>query len=127
MTTAVHTAPLEGLAAPGSLSVEYELTGNCQLECTQCCTLSGPKVSHGRLTLTDWQAVVTDIAQLGIPPVQFIGDGPTRSVNLPQRVSDLLFLCLRIMCSVGATGEISTLVDAPSDGSLPRCCCCSGD
>jgi MoaA/NifB/PqqE/SkfB family radical SAM enzyme len=82
MTTAISTAPLEGLAAAGILSVECELTGNCQLECTHCCTLSGPKVSHGSMALTDWQAVVTDIAQLGIPAVQFIGGEPTRSVNL---------------------------------------------
>ncbi|MFJ3106836.1 radical SAM protein, partial [Streptomyces sp. NPDC086835] len=55
---------------------------NCQLKCTHCCTLSGPKVSHGSMTVTDWQAVVADIAQLGIPGVQFIGGEPTRSVDL---------------------------------------------
>ncbi|MEW2634684.1 hypothetical protein AB0903_24335 [Streptomyces sp. NPDC048389] len=57
MTTAVRPAPLEAAAA-GILSVECELTGNCRLECSHCCTLSGPKVSHGAMTLADWQRVV---------------------------------------------------------------------
>ncbi|MGW7359489.1 radical SAM/SPASM domain-containing protein [Streptomyces sp. NPDC054802] len=81
MTTAVRTAPLE-TAAAGILSVECELTGNCQLECSHCCTLSGPKVSHGEMTLTDWQRVVDDTAELGIPAIQYIGGEPTRSLTL---------------------------------------------
>ncbi|MEU0722124.1 hypothetical protein ABZ498_33735 [Streptomyces lavendulocolor] len=66
MTTAIHTSP--GAPAPsGLLSVECEISGNCQLECAHCCTLSGPKVDHGTMTLDDWRTVVDDTAALGIP------------------------------------------------------------
>lgn len=89
MTTAVRTVPLEAAAA-GILSVECELTGNCQLECSHCCTLSGPKVSQGSMTLADWQRVVDDTAELGIPAVQFIGGEPTRSLNLLPLITHAL-------------------------------------
>jgi MoaA/NifB/PqqE/SkfB family radical SAM enzyme len=89
MTTVVRPAPLE-TAAAGILSVECELTGNCQLECSHCCTLSGPKVSHGDMTLADWQRVVDDTAELGIPAIQFIGGEPTRSLSLLPLISHAL-------------------------------------
>ncbi|HET6354840.1 radical SAM protein [Streptomyces sp.] len=90
MTTAVRTPALG--ASPGSsiLSVECELTGSCQLECTHCCTLSGPKVSHGQMSLDDWRQVVDDIAELGIPAVQFIGGEPTLSLNLIPLITHAL-------------------------------------
>ncbi|MEU0661976.1 radical SAM protein [Streptomyces lavendulocolor] len=89
MTTAIHTSP--GAPAPsGLLSVECEISGNCQLECAHCCTLSGPKVDHGTMTLDDWRTVVDDTAELGIPTVQFIGGEPTRSVYLLPLISHAL-------------------------------------
>ncbi|MEK8144146.1 radical SAM protein [Streptomyces sp. M10(2022)] len=89
MTTAIRPAPSE-TAALGVLSVECELTGNCQLECSHCCTLSGPKVSHGVMTLNDWRQVVDDTAALGIPSVQFIGGEPTRSLHLLPLITHAL-------------------------------------
>ena len=89
MTTAVRATPLH-TAAAGILSVECEITGNCQLECVHCCTLSGPKVSHGTMTLADWRHVVDDTSALGIPAVQFIGGEPTRSTALLPLISHAL-------------------------------------
>ncbi|RKN70784.1 radical SAM/SPASM domain-containing protein [Streptomyces klenkii] len=67
-------------------SVECELTEVCNLRCGHCCTLSGPTMSHGSMTLADWQRVVDDIGTLGIPTVQFIGGEPTRSPHLPNLI-----------------------------------------
>ncbi|GGR25233.1 radical SAM/SPASM domain-containing protein [Streptomyces netropsis] len=68
-------------------SVECELTGLCNHGCSHCCTLSGPKVSHGTMGLSDWQRVIDDIAELAIPAVQFIGGEPTLSPHLPALVT----------------------------------------
>ncbi|WP_406067338.1 radical SAM/SPASM domain-containing protein [Streptomyces sp. NBC_01020] len=82
MTITIESPAPNTSPADGILSVECELTGSCQLECSHCCTLSGPKVSHGRMTRGDWQGVVDDIATLGIPAVQFIGGEPALSPAL---------------------------------------------
>lgn len=63
--------------AAGILSVECELTARCQLQCSHCCTLSGPKASTGTMTHDDWLKVVRAVAGLGIPGIQFIGGEPT--------------------------------------------------
>ncbi|WP_353938340.1 radical SAM protein [Streptomyces ficellus] len=89
MTTAVRPVPPERSAA-GILSVECDITGNCQLTCSHCCTLSGPKVSHGEMTLDDWRRVMDDTAALGIPAVQLIGGEPTRSVYLLPLITHAL-------------------------------------
>ncbi|MET9529620.1 radical SAM/SPASM domain-containing protein [Streptomyces sp. NPDC006649] len=89
MTTAVRNlapaSPVQGI-----LSVECELTGHCDLECSHCCTLSGPKVSHGTMTRADWENVVEDIAAVGIPAVQFIGGEPTLSPALVPLIEHAL-------------------------------------
>ncbi|MFE2375229.1 radical SAM protein [Streptomyces sp. NPDC059398] len=90
MTTAIrHAKPLSS-AVDGIQSVECELTGRCQLECSHCCTLSGPKVSHGTMTRADWENVVEDIAAVGIPPVQFIGGESTLSPALVPLITHAL-------------------------------------
>lgn len=63
-------------------SVELEITGTCDLQCTHCCTMSGPKVSSGLMTRDDWDQVLADVAALGIPAVQMIGGEPTLSPHL---------------------------------------------
>ncbi|QNP65993.1 radical SAM protein [Streptomyces genisteinicus] len=96
MATPVPTRPSADSPAGGVLSVELELTGNCQLECSHCCTLSGPEVTQGAMTLTDWQQVVDDIAALGIPAVQFIGGEPTRSLTLLPLITHALCRELKV-------------------------------
>ncbi|MFJ9892737.1 radical SAM protein [Streptomyces sp. NPDC091280] len=87
MTTATRTA---------IQSVELEITGTCQLRCTHCCTESGPKASHGDMTREDWQRVITDIAELGIPAVQFIGGEPTLAPYLPEYIDHALAAGLKV-------------------------------
>lgn len=67
-------------------SVELEITGTCDLQCTHCCTMSGPKVSSGLMTRDDWDQILADVAALGIPAVQMIGGEPTLSPHLPHYI-----------------------------------------
>ncbi|MGW4319808.1 radical SAM protein [Streptomyces sp. NPDC004684] len=90
MTTA--TTPI----AAGIRSIELEITGRCQLQCTHCCTDSGPKAGSGTMTREDWTSVITDVAALGIPAVQFIGGEPTLTPYLPQYIDHALALGLRV-------------------------------
>lgn len=87
MTTATQT---------GIQSVELEITGTCQLSCNHCCTSSGPKVPHGAMTRADWEQVITDIAELGIPAVQFIGGEPTLAPYLPDYIDHALAAGLNV-------------------------------
>ncbi|WP_282792099.1 radical SAM/SPASM domain-containing protein [Streptomyces sp. CC224B] len=61
----------------GLHAIELEITGGCQLTCTHCLSESSPQGTHGRMTVGDWQQVITDAAALGIPQVQLIGGEPT--------------------------------------------------
>ncbi|MFG7941171.1 radical SAM protein [Streptomyces cacaoi] len=67
----------------GVISVELEITGTCNAACTHCCTNSSPQTPAGRMTRQDWQHVIADVAELGVPAVQFIGGEPTLSPHLP--------------------------------------------
>ncbi|WP_432092199.1 radical SAM protein [Streptomyces sp. bgisy100] len=77
-------------ALPGVKSVECEITGTCQLSCTHCCTGSSPQTPSGAMTAEHWTQVIADIAELGIPMVQFIGGEPTLSPNLPAFIDQAL-------------------------------------
>ncbi|WP_354429312.1 radical SAM protein [Streptomyces sp. FZ201] len=77
-------------------SVELEVTGRCQLSCTHCCTDSGPGSSPGIMTAQNWLDVITDICELGIPSVQFIGGEPTLSPHLPSYIDHALRLDLKV-------------------------------
>ncbi|MFI1798223.1 radical SAM protein [Streptomyces sp. NPDC020379] len=71
-------------------SVELEITGTCQLRCTHCCTDSGPQTPSGSMTLNDWQRIIAEIAEIGIPAVQLIGGEPTLNLSLPRLVEEAL-------------------------------------
>nr|WP_055414249.1 MULTISPECIES: radical SAM/SPASM domain-containing protein [Streptomyces] len=58
-------------------SLELEITGTCQLQCTQCFADSGPSGTHGAMTADDWRYVISDAAALGVREVQLIGGEPT--------------------------------------------------
>jgi MoaA/NifB/PqqE/SkfB family radical SAM enzyme len=79
------TSPVAGIR-----SVELEITGRCQLSCSHCCTSSGPKASTGSMSPQAWLDVITDVAALGIPAVQFIGGEPTLAPYLPLFVDHAL-------------------------------------
>lgn len=70
----------------GIAAVECELTARCDLACSHCCTLSGPRMSHGSMSLDDWQRSIDDMVELRIPLVQFIGGEPTLSPYLSRLV-----------------------------------------
>ncbi|MEV6131178.1 radical SAM/SPASM domain-containing protein [Streptomyces violaceusniger] len=74
----------------GIQSIELEITGTCQLRCTHCCTGSSPQAPSGHMTRDDWSHVIADVAELGIPLVQFIGGEPTLSPHLPQFIDEAL-------------------------------------
>ncbi|WP_421107236.1 radical SAM/SPASM domain-containing protein [Streptomyces sp. NEAU-S77] len=93
ITSPPVTAPIEGMsmdALAGIQSIELEITGTCQLRCTHCCTDSGPQAPAGTMTREDWSRVIADVAELGIPMVQFIGGEPTLSPHLPQFIDEAL-------------------------------------
>jgi predicted ATPase/MoaA/NifB/PqqE/SkfB family radical SAM enzyme len=54
-----------------------ELTGKCQLLCSHCYASSGPDGTHGTMTVTDWERVIAEAADVGVRSVQFIGGEPT--------------------------------------------------
>lgn len=66
--------------------VWFEITGRCQLECVHCYADSGPHGGHGSMTLSDWECVIDESAELGVGMVQFIGGEPT----LHPGLSDLI-------------------------------------
>ncbi|WCB95400.1 PqqA peptide cyclase [Baekduia alba] len=65
---ALHGAALE--------FVWLELTGKCQLQCTQCYAESGPSGTHGTMSDEDWIRVIDQAVGLGVGMVQFIGGEP---------------------------------------------------
>lgn len=77
-------------------SVELEITGTCDLQCSHCCTTSGPTVSSGLMSRDTWAQVITDIADLGIKTVQMIGGEPTLSPHLTYYVQHATDLGLKV-------------------------------
>ncbi|GAA4660698.1 hypothetical protein GCM10023324_08210 [Streptomyces youssoufiensis] len=57
----------------GLRSLELEITGACQLQCTHCFAESSPQGTHGVMTAAEWRRVITDAAALGVREVQLIG------------------------------------------------------
>ncbi|WP_043486426.1 MULTISPECIES: radical SAM protein [Streptomyces] len=84
------------LTVPGIQSIELEITGTCQLRCDHCCTGSSPQAPAGEMTRDDWSGVIADVAEVGIPTVQFIGGEPTLSPHLPQFIDEALALGLEV-------------------------------
>lgn len=81
------------VAQPTQRDLEFvwlEITGRCQLECVHCYADSGPAGDHGRMGLGDWQRVIEQVADLGVPTVQFIGGEPTLHDGLPKLVDHAL-------------------------------------
>ena len=54
-----------------------EITGKCQLSCHHCYADSGPKKSHGRMSIQDWKDSIDQLKEHGCKLVQFIGGEPT--------------------------------------------------
>jgi MoaA/NifB/PqqE/SkfB family radical SAM enzyme len=63
-----------------------EITGKCQLSCVHCYADSGPRGTHGTMTSGDWERVIQDAADIGVPMVQFTGGEPTMHHDLPRLV-----------------------------------------
>jgi hypothetical protein len=68
--------------------LELEVTAKCQLECSHCYASSGPRGRHGTMRVTDWQAVVDQAAEIGVPRLQLIGGEPTLYPGLARLVRD---------------------------------------
>lgn len=54
-----------------------EITGKCNLRCTHCYADSQPTGSHGVLTRSEWEHIITEAGELGVETIQFIGGEPT--------------------------------------------------
>ncbi len=67
-----------------------EITGKCQLGCAHCYADSGPRGSHGVMTMADWCRVIDESTTLGIEMVQCIGGEPTMHPDLPRLVDHAL-------------------------------------
>ncbi|MGW1229664.1 radical SAM protein [Streptomyces sp. NPDC001515] len=63
-----------------------EVTGLCQETCSHCYADSGPKGTHGTMTVADWLSVIDQLADMGTVDVQFIGGEPTLYPNLPELI-----------------------------------------
>ncbi|MFJ7193857.1 radical SAM protein [Streptomyces bacillaris] len=63
-----------------------EVTGLCQETCSHCYADSGPKGSHGTMTVADWLSVIDQLAGMGTVDVQFIGGEPTLYPYLPELI-----------------------------------------
>lgn len=75
MSTVAESSTASTMVAPRV--VELEITGACQLQCTQCFAESGPNGAHGRMTADDWRRVIWEAAAMGAREVQLIGGEPT--------------------------------------------------
>lgn len=63
-----------------------EVTGLCNEFCTHCYADSSPKGTHGTMTAQDWLRVISELAEMGVPDVQFIGGEPTLYPALPELI-----------------------------------------
>ncbi|MFI5805784.1 radical SAM protein [Streptomyces sp. NPDC051561] len=77
-------------------SIELEITGACQLQCTQCFAQSGPSGTHGAMTADDWRRVISDAATLGVREVQLIGGEPTMYPAWAELVDHALSFGLQV-------------------------------
>ncbi|MGP3987813.1 radical SAM protein [Streptomyces sp. 3N207] len=76
--------------------VGLEITGACQLQCTQCFAESGPNGTHGAMTASDWRRVISDAAAMGAREVQLVGGEPTTHPAWAELVDHALSLRLRV-------------------------------
>lgn len=70
--------------------LELEITGRCQLACTHCYASSGTHGTDGTMRMIDWEALIDQAADTGVPRVQFIGGEPTLYPGLPELVRHAL-------------------------------------
>jgi hypothetical protein len=76
---------------PDGLSFLWlEITGACQLRCRHCYSDSGPRGTHGSMTIAGWMRVIDQAAALGVSLVQFIGGEPTLHPGLPALIEHTL-------------------------------------
>ncbi len=66
--------------------VWLEVTGLCNEFCTHCYADSSPKGTHGTMTVQDWLRVISELSEMGVPDVQFIGGEPTLYPALPELI-----------------------------------------
>ena len=86
-------------ATPAQEKISFvwlEITGKCQLGCEHCYADSGPKGSHGTMTLEHWQTVIGDARELGVGMVQFIGGEPTLHPHFADLVEHALGKGLKV-------------------------------
>lgn len=63
-----------------------EVTGKCQLECVHCYADSGPDGSRGSMTVSAWERIIDDAADMDVGLIQFIGGEPTLHPGLPRLI-----------------------------------------
>ncbi|QKW50989.1 radical SAM protein [Streptomyces buecherae] len=94
MATVVESTS-EGTVS-GLRSLELEITGACQLQCTHCFAESSPQGTHGVMTADEWRRVITDAAALGVREVQLIGGEPTTHPAWIELVEHALSVGLKV-------------------------------
>jgi MoaA/NifB/PqqE/SkfB family radical SAM enzyme len=73
-----------------------DITQKCQIACLHCYRDASPKGDHGTMTTSDWKRVITELSDLGVEMVQFIGGEPTLHPDLPVLIDFALFTDLRV-------------------------------
>ncbi|MFF4735884.1 radical SAM protein [Streptomyces sp. NPDC001262] len=77
-------------------SIELELTGACQLQCSHCFASSSPQGTHGTMTRQDWLTLISEAAVLGVPQIQLLGGEPTAYPHWVELTKYALSLGLKV-------------------------------
>jgi radical SAM protein with 4Fe4S-binding SPASM domain len=64
-----------------------EVTGFCNLECTQCYADSSPRGTHGTMTVQAWTDCIDQLAAMDANGVQFIGGEPALYPHLADLIA----------------------------------------
>ncbi|NJQ14557.1 radical SAM protein [Streptomyces bohaiensis] len=67
-----------------------DITRKCQLACVHCYNSSGPQGTKGSMRREDWLRIVRQVADEGIPNIQFIGGEPTLHPDFPEFLTTAL-------------------------------------
>lgn len=96
MTEVLHRSPFDS-DTEGITFLELEITGKCKLFCLHCYAESGPRGTHGTMTVNDWRRVITEAAESrSIKAVQFIGGEPTEHPDFTTLMTHALSTTLGV-------------------------------
>ena len=92
------------LSAPnGAPTVIWRVTRACNLNCSHCYSDSRLLPYPGQLSTAEAQVMIEDLAQFGVPAVEFSGGEPLLRPDLPELVAHTRELGIRPVLSTNGT------------------------